>query len=201
MPTQVIIQESFLVSAYELPKEITKKVFKALRSLVENRVNSGLNKEKLTGKASDLWSARVDDDYRIIFGQPQSGPPLILFVGKHDVAYRFADQHSLACARYLTGRAQLVGSESTLSQFSAIGSVLGVLKSQFSATPTEICAPFDDLEHLVTTQKYLPLARTLISTARSERDMTFSEIEKIIGLSLPPSATMYLPGVVHREAD
>jgi Txe/YoeB family toxin of Txe-Axe toxin-antitoxin module len=57
-----MIQDSFLASAYELPKEITKKVFKALRTLLRDPRGGGLRIEKLSGRAAHLWSARVDDD-------------------------------------------------------------------------------------------------------------------------------------------
>jgi hypothetical protein len=62
MSTAVMIQDSFLASAYELPKEITKKVFKALRTLLRDPRGGGLRIEKLSGRAAHLWSARVDDD-------------------------------------------------------------------------------------------------------------------------------------------
>jgi hypothetical protein len=36
MPTAITVRDSFLSSAYDLPKEIAKKIFKALKSFVSN---------------------------------------------------------------------------------------------------------------------------------------------------------------------
>ena len=76
------VLDSFLSSAYDLPKETHKKVFKALKNFVIDPRNVGLHLERLHGKASDLWSIRVDDDYRIILRELPSGPPVSFVCGK-----------------------------------------------------------------------------------------------------------------------
>ena len=77
MATSVVVHPSFLVSALELPKDTAKKVFKALRNLVENPKSPGLRLERLNGRASEFWSARVDDDFRIIYFQSESKTPVV----------------------------------------------------------------------------------------------------------------------------
>jgi hypothetical protein len=63
------------------------------------------------------------------------------------------------------------------------------LPSDFSfEAPT---VDLDNLESLVTTRKYLPLARRLINETRSSVTFSFAEIEKIIGEPLPNSARRY----------
>jgi len=76
--------------AYTLPKEIGRKVWKAVRLLSRNSEFPGLNLEKLRGKANGLWSIRVDQQYRIILIRSAQLDTL-LFVGTEPDAYRFAE--------------------------------------------------------------------------------------------------------------
>jgi len=56
MATPVVVHDSFLSAAYELPKEVTKRAFKALHLFSRDPRHPGLNFEKLEGS---LWSLRV----------------------------------------------------------------------------------------------------------------------------------------------
>jgi mRNA-degrading endonuclease RelE of RelBE toxin-antitoxin system len=65
MAAAVLVQADFISNAYDLPKEISRKVFKALRNFLRDPHHPGLHVEKLSGRASNLRSLRVDDNYRI----------------------------------------------------------------------------------------------------------------------------------------
>jgi len=87
--TGVVLSDRFIESVYELPKEIATKVWKAIRMLFRNPQSGGLHLERLRG---NLYSARVDQKYRILLLRNNLKPPVLLFVGGHDDAYRFAER-------------------------------------------------------------------------------------------------------------
>jgi mRNA-degrading endonuclease RelE of RelBE toxin-antitoxin system len=190
MAAAVTVLDSFLSSAYDLPKETARKVFKALRNFVSDRRNAGLNLERLQGKASDLWSIRVDDDYRIIFRESEPHPPVVLFVGKHDLAYRFADRaaHSQAPSIGLFARERPSGIEE-VQEVTPLMNLRRVLKGEEAAARVDL----EDLETLVSTRKYLPIARILLQEGGTSARFTFAQLEKAIADQLPPSARKYRP--------
>jgi mRNA-degrading endonuclease RelE of RelBE toxin-antitoxin system len=190
MSTAVIIQDSFLACAYELPKEISKKIFKTMRALVANPRSGGLQIEKLSGRSKGLWSARVDKDYRIIFDWSSAGVPVILYVAKHDDAYDYSD----AASRVGVGLGLVYAPdpEAPLDMVAPVAVAKAIVKDVPDPDkPGRVCTEIDQLEPLVSTRKYLPLARVLINSTTNQVDLPFSEIERIIGLSLPASARKY----------
>lgn len=209
MTTPITIQESFLKSAYELPKEIAKKVFKALRNFIVNPMNTGLHLEKLSGRASQLSSIRVDEDYRIIF--TNAGPtPIMLYVAKHDLAYRYAESMSRTVPAD-AGLAVTIRSASTdghaypkqgiglgLGAYVAasggllVGSLLRDVKHG-AGLPSQAshagAASIDlDVVERMVGGKYVPLARHLAKREHLPVQLRFSHVEEIIGESLPVSA-------------
>jgi mRNA-degrading endonuclease RelE of RelBE toxin-antitoxin system len=191
MPSAITVLDSFLSSAYDLPKETTRKVFKALKNVVSDPRSPGLHVERLTGQASDLWSIRVDDDYRIILQFTEARPPAALFVGKHDLAYRFANRtgqlergEPLFCREKPVGRAAVSHSADPHPT-----------PESWSLPPTEDAAiiDIDDLASLVNTRKYLPLARVLLQEVASSLKFSFVAIELLLGDQLPPSARKHRP--------
>jgi Txe/YoeB family toxin of Txe-Axe toxin-antitoxin module len=190
MAAAVTVLDSFLSSAHDLPKETARKVFKALRNFVSDPRNVGLNLERLQGKASDRWSIRVDDDYRIIFRESESGPPVVLFVGKHNLAYRFADRtaHSQAPSIGLFARERPTGIEE-VQEVTPLMNLRRALKGEAAAARVDL----EDLETMVSTLKYLPIARILLQEDGHSARFTFAQLEKAIADQLPPSARKYRP--------
>ncbi len=81
-------------SAYRasLPKEIKAKVLDTEKEMLKNPESPGLHIEPLANDG--LYSARVDLNYRIIFAAPDGSSQIfMLFVGKHEDAYYFADHY------------------------------------------------------------------------------------------------------------
>jgi Txe/YoeB family toxin of Txe-Axe toxin-antitoxin module len=177
------LTDSFLESAYRLPKEIGRKVWKAIRALSRTPEAPGLNLEKLEGERG-LWSFRVDDNYRTIFCKGQHVTTL-LFVGPHTEAYRFADTAPKTV--YAEARTSVVdGGPSAPS----VG--LGVRGTAPSAQDLVQAA---ESKSQSKTGKYVPLARYLLSLTYSRRTITctFSEIEGLLGAELPPAARKFRP--------
>ena len=212
MAAPVVMQPSFLHSTAELPRNTLPKVFKALRSLVEDPRSPGLHLEKLTGRSSELWSARVDDNFRIIFFFSDSKTPVVVFVGKHDVAYGFADRHSRVREISMSFNAAPFASPSTLYSSELPDESddgLEFLKRQPAANAQEedgedkmhedeelpimderrILAVVDDVEVLVATRKYLPLAFFLMESKTGRRELDFETVGRLA--SLPKSAMVH----------
>jgi len=185
MASAVTVLDSFLSSAYELPKECSRKVFKALKNLVNDPQGVGLHLERIGGKDSGLWSIRVDDDYRIILRKQGQGFPTVLFVGKHDTAYQFAER------RTSTVLMNQIRGERPLYQELPDANPLERMVENLAGDGKTVPVDLDDLESMVTTHKYLPLARVLIQESRSEVRYSFDQIELAISDALPPSARKY----------
>jgi plasmid maintenance system killer protein len=216
MTPAITIQESFLVSAYELPKEIARKVFKALRNFVANPMITGLHLEKLSGRASRLSSIRVDEDYRIIF--TKAGPTAsMLYVAKHDLAYRYAEAISgkvPAAAELAVPKPPAPTDESaesvsgTTGPTGAFGAVIGgmfnlsslgglhalarvkhgTVKLDSQTPPANAVSVDLEVVERMFEGKYLPLARYLAKRDQAPFQLPLSDIERIIGESLPVSA-------------
>jgi Txe/YoeB family toxin of Txe-Axe toxin-antitoxin module len=185
-----------LTSALALPKETTKKVFKALRNLLANPSTPGLHPERLSGKAEHLWSARVDDDYRLIYRQAGAQPPVLIFVGKHDDSYRFAERTFVPAPSPVDSEV-LPRSEpeepfsiAPESPGESIDLTLDFTDSEPQQT-NETVAQIEDVEALITGPKYLPLAYFLLHSVDDRVTLTFEEIERLIGKRLPSSASLY----------
>ena len=85
---------SFSDSLEVLPKGIRDKVGVAQTKFNANRNQPGLNFEKIHAADNDIYSIRVNDDYRIICKCPDGDTNIMLYVGKHDDAYQWAKTHT-----------------------------------------------------------------------------------------------------------
>ncbi len=90
----MVIDKDYSVYRASLPKEIKSKVSDTEKEMLKNPESPGLHIEPI-GK-DGLFSARVDLSYRIIFAMPEgSGQIFMLYVGKHEDAYYFADHYKV----------------------------------------------------------------------------------------------------------
>jgi mRNA-degrading endonuclease RelE of RelBE toxin-antitoxin system len=178
----VTVLASFLKSSQELPREMSAPVLRALRNFVNNPLHPGLHLERLSGKASNFWSIRVNDAYRIILQRPESAITIAVYVAKHDEAIRFAERGASAePILALTEEPQIVHVSSLPLPKSAKPHVA---KEKDKAVRIDL----QDLESLIKTRKYLPLARALLLERGPSAAFTFTQIEYTIGDSLPPAA-------------
>ena len=99
----MIHSKSFSAARVSLPKEISSKVGKALLQLYDDKRSVGLHQEKIY---DDVYSARVDDTYRIIYTKTD-GLVVLMYVGLHDDAYNWAKKHSLKVNEFI-GTLQII---------------------------------------------------------------------------------------------
>lgn len=85
---EIIATAEFKALLNALSPTIKKKVIKQRALFCENPFHNSLNTEKLEPKSRQLWSFRVDKNYRIIFRFLEKGRVLFLAVGPHQWVYR-----------------------------------------------------------------------------------------------------------------
>jgi hypothetical protein len=165
------LRDSFLEAAQRLPKEIGRKIWKCLRSLARSPDVSGLNLERLGGRAEPYWSIRVDEKYRAILLRDDNMTTLV-FVGTHDDAYRFANRTPAPDRAVMGGSSVKTAPEPP-------------------TTPPAPSAPREEpVKTASRTAKYVPLTRHVLNAgpASSTVRITFVELETMLGASLPASA-------------
>lgn len=161
-----IIGSKFIASLIDLPKFVHSKLVKSLHLFARDRQHSGLHVEALKGSAEGLFSARIDQDYRVIFAEPQPDHIEMIAVAKHDEAYRLAER--LGAGLKVQLRESGVEPRSTDS-----AGFLGLVSPKG--------------------RKYLPLAKHLAAQPASVKrlDLDFAQIILIISDELPRSAYLY----------
>ena len=86
-----ILHDEFVDAAEKLDRKDKAAVFKTLRLLKTNDQHPSLNVEPVKGSKEKVWSCRVTLNVRLIFSR--IGDLLeILYVGRHDDAYRFGEK-------------------------------------------------------------------------------------------------------------
>ncbi len=71
-----------------LPESVQKKVIRQKGRFVEDVRHPSLNLEKLSPKQKQLWSIRVDKQYRILLQFVDDNTAVFLTVGHHHWIYR-----------------------------------------------------------------------------------------------------------------
>ena len=80
----------FNYNLMELPKAVFKRALRVSWKMVNNPWAKELHPEPIQGAEQGIHSARVDDNYRIIWKHIKPTEIILCFIGKHDDAYRRA---------------------------------------------------------------------------------------------------------------
>jgi len=117
---KVAISADFLKAFSGIPNSQQKKVREFLDLFQSNPASPGINYETIHGCVDpNLRSARIDQTYRAIILKPQSGDVyMLLWVDKHDEAYRWAARRKLIIHPD-RGGIQVLQMEDAVSQESA----------------------------------------------------------------------------------
>ncbi len=108
---QVVLDKGFMEKLIELKRADERKAAHAsVRRFSQNPANPGLSLERLRDvKDRNLWSMRVSRDVRIILHRREEAW-LLLHVGHHDAAYRWAERVKVE-RHPTTGGLQIVHTE------------------------------------------------------------------------------------------
>jgi AAA domain/UvrD-like helicase C-terminal domain len=111
---KVALSNEFLIQLSKLPSQIHSKVMKWAIQFQTDPTSPGINYENIhAARDPSLKSIRVDRDWRGIVSKPASGDVyILLYVDRHDAAYRWAEKRKLTI-NPVTGAMQLVTLEET----------------------------------------------------------------------------------------
>jgi mRNA-degrading endonuclease RelE of RelBE toxin-antitoxin system len=166
---EMIVHPRFVEDAAALEKPQQAKLWKQLRSFLRNPNHPSLGRKLVQGASERIWEFRVDNCYRVIYQERQDQIPVLLAVGKHDEALRFAERW-----RPVTERR----ARPEIMEYMVLPPI---------PVPMELSA----LQQTVAARKYYPLGQFLFGRREVEVQLTFSQLEEIIGTPLPPSARRY----------
>lgn len=118
---KVALSQDFLLQLSKLPSSVHSKVMRWAIQFQVNPTSSGINYENIqAARDSNLKSVRIDRDWRGIVFKPDRGDVyVLLYVDRHDDAYRWAEHRRLTI-NPVTGAMQLVTVESVAEASTAI---------------------------------------------------------------------------------
>lgn len=85
---EVLVTKEFERRYRDLPASIQQRAEKQERLFRENPFHPSLHTEKLQPKGKEVWSYRIDRQYRILFRFLSGNKALFLTVGPHSWIYR-----------------------------------------------------------------------------------------------------------------
>lgn len=85
---EIFTTEDFDKDYSLLPKEIRKRAKKQEKIFKDNPFYPSLHTEKLHPKAKEVWSFRVDRNYRVVFRTLGGNKVVFIAIGPHDWIYK-----------------------------------------------------------------------------------------------------------------
>jgi mRNA-degrading endonuclease RelE of RelBE toxin-antitoxin system len=109
---KVALAQEFLANLAKLPNAIQNKILKWAIKFQADPRSPGINYENINAaRDPNMKSVRIDQDWRGIVFKPANGDVyVLLYVGHHDDAYRWAENKKLAI-NPVTGAMQIVFTE------------------------------------------------------------------------------------------
>ena len=168
MTLKVALAQDFLSNLSKLPSSIQSKVLKWALKFQSDPTANGINYETIkAARDKNLRSVRIDQDWRGIVFKPDKGDVYVLmYVDKHDDAYRWAESRRVAI-NPVTGALQLFAVErAEETPESATHSVT-------AKAPTAVAAPLypsltdAELLSIGTPEEMIPQVRNI----RSEEEL------------------------------
>jgi len=86
---QIVTTKTFDKLFKSLDKKIQRKAAQKTEMFKQNPFNPILRTEKLHPKTHDVWSFRVDLDYRVVFKFTQKDVAEFRFIGHHNKIYDY----------------------------------------------------------------------------------------------------------------
>jgi hypothetical protein len=187
---QFTMTAGFVRAVMNLSANEGRRVWKTLELLTRDPNSPGLGLENLRGIAA-LKSARVSERLRLILWS-SSHTPVVVFVGGHDEAYRYATR---LCPGSRDDGLLPIGVFARLS-ISPLQSYMEHVIYDKSGDFWQFSRPLDrgTAKSLLTHgRKYLPLMQYLLSRNPEDQScmLDFPGLEEILGFRLPPFARTF----------
>lgn len=87
---EIVVTDEFRRRYRLLPKDIQKKAEKQERLFRQNTFHPSLHTEKLEPRDREVWSFRIDRQYRVLFRFLGNHKVIFMTVGPHNWVYRIS---------------------------------------------------------------------------------------------------------------
>ena len=147
---KVALAQDFLANLASLPAQVQSKVLKWALQFQSNPTAPGINYETIhAARDKNLRSVRLDRDWRGIVFKPQTGDVYVLmYVSRHDDAYRWAESRRVA-VNPVTGAMQVFSVETVVVPEAEAGPAGGSGVNQpLAPSPHALFAALSDEELL-----------------------------------------------------
>jgi hypothetical protein len=190
---KVALAQDFLANLSSLPSNIQGKVLKWALKFQNDPTANGINYETIkAARDKSLRSIRIDQDWRGIVFKPDRGDVYVLmYVDKHDKAYRWAENRRVAI-NPVTGALQVFATESVVEP--ALAKARDWVQNEYpedakglpppKSTPLYAELSESELLSLGTPAELIPQIRSLCSEVELDAMQSFLPVEAYEGLFL-----------------
>ena len=190
---KVALAQDFLANLSALPGNIQAKVLKWALKFQTDPTAAGIQYEAIKGaRDKSLRSVRIDQDWRGIVFKPAKGDVFVLmYVDRHDDAYRWAENRRVAI-NPVTGAMQVFAVESIVEP--VLEKARDGLRHEQAALPTTVAEPVrtplyaglsdEQLLSLGTPAELIAQVRTVCSDVELDGMQPFLPVEAYEGLFL-----------------
>jgi hypothetical protein len=193
---KVALAQDFLMNLATLSQGVQGKVLKWALLFQSDPTSKGINYEPITGaRDKNLKSVRIDQDWRgIVFKPPTGDVYVLMYVDRHDAAYKWAEGRRVA-VNPTTGALQVFAVESLVepaleqARYSAaqhMAEKQSVPEAELPAKPNPIFAALSDQELLSigTPEELLAQVRSICSEIELDALQNYLPVEAYEGLFL-----------------
>jgi superfamily I DNA/RNA helicase/mRNA-degrading endonuclease RelE of RelBE toxin-antitoxin system len=168
MTPKVALAQDFLSNLSKLPSSIQSKVLKWALKFQSDPTANGINYETIKGaRDKNLRSVRIDQDWRGIVFKPEKGDVYVLmYVDKHDDAYRWAETRRVAINR-VTGAMQLFAVERAEEEVEVQAAATVPAEEPVQSAPLYASLSESELLSIGTPEEMIPEVKAI----RSEQDL------------------------------
>lgn len=208
---KVALAQDFLVNLATLSSAVQGKVLKWALRFQSDPTSNGINYEPITAaRDKNLKSVRIDQDWRgIVFKPPAGDVYVLMYVDRHDAAYKWAEGRRVA-VNPTTGALQVFAVESLVEPAleQARHTALQPLTEQQSApmpvlptraTPLFAALSDQELLSIGTPEELLAQVRSIHSESELDALQSFLPVEAYEGLFLIAAGDSVTQVLVSRE--
>jgi hypothetical protein len=207
---KVALAQDFLANMAKIPSGVQSKILKWALAFQADPTATGINYEKIKqARDKNLRSVRIDQDWRGIVFKPDKGDVYVLmYVDKHDDAYRWAENKRIA-VNPVTGAMQVFATENIIEPALQLARQQDVPEFSTAAvpakdTPKEVELPYasltdKELLSLGVPEEVIKQVRTVGSEAELDALQPFLPVEAYEGLFLVLAGDKVSDILVSRE--
>ncbi len=185
MNLKVALAQDFLSNLSKLPSAIQSKVLKWALKFQSDPTSNGINYETIKGaRDKNLRSVRIDQDWRGIVFKPDKGDVYVLmYVDKHDDAYRWAETRRVAI-NPVTGAMQLFAVEHVEAAPEVAAPRHETSKASTASPPYYNTLSDEELLSIGTPEELIPRVRNIRSEQELDDMQSSLPVEAYEGLFL-----------------